>query len=143
LTSLIRTGRGLMTVQTELLGEPAALVTIVDFRGRVLKSWTSPFCVASSSPDAPATIRRWHNDIEARVRDNLARASNRRPQSEANAQVVSHLFIAAVQAYSARDLSTARAVLRVCELLLPDDPRIRAWLSRLRDKTGASSPNPI
>ena len=137
LTSLIRTGRGLMTVQTELLGEPASLVTIVDFRGRVLKRWTSSFSVSSGSPEAPAAIRRWHNDIEARVRDNLARAANRRPESSANNEVVSRLFIAAVQAYGARDLDTARAVLSACELLLPEDPRIRACVQRLRVKIGA------
>jgi hypothetical protein len=132
LTSLIRTGRGLMTVQTELVGEPAALVTIVDFRGRVLKSWKSSFSIASTDLAAPAAIRRWHNDIEARVRDNLARAANKRPSVETGNEVVSHLFVAAVEAYRRRDLETARAVMRACELLLPDDPRIRAGALRLR-----------
>lgn len=143
LTSLIRTGRGLMTVQTELVGEPASLVTIVDFRGRVLKSWTSSFSIETSSPEAPAAIRRWHNDIEARVRDNLARAATRRPESaSASNVVVSHLFIAAMQAYSDRDLDTALAVLRACELLLPDDPRIRAGLQRLRASLANQSKTP-
>lgn len=132
LTSLIRTGRGLMTVQTELVGEPASLVTIVDFRGRVLKSWTSSFSIASTSPEAPAAIRRWHNDIEARVRDNLARVAKQQPRAETNNEAVSHLFIAAMQAYADRDLETAREVLSACELLLPDDPRIRDSLVRLR-----------
>ena len=132
LTSLIRTGRGLMTVQTELFGEPALLVTIVDFRGRVLKRWTSSFAIESSSPEAPGAIRRWHNDIEARVRDNLARAANRRPQTQTHGGVVSHLFVAAVQAFSERELDTAHAILLACDLLLPDDPRICAGLARTR-----------
>lgn len=126
-----------MTVQTELLGEPASLVTIVDFRGRVLKSWKSSFAIGSTDPGAPAAIRRWHNDIEARVCDNLARAANKRPLTETGNEVVSHLFVAAVQAYRVRDLETARAVMAACELLLPDDPRIHAALLRLRACLGS------
>lgn len=132
LTSLIRTGRGLMTVQTEIVGEPAQLVTIVDFRGRVLKRWQSDFCVASSDPEAPDLIRKWHAGIEARVRENLAKATRRRPQTRGAEEVVSHLYVAAMRAYAERDLDTARDVLRACALLLPDDKRISAGLERLR-----------
>jgi hypothetical protein len=44
---------------------------------------------------------------------------------------VSHLFVAAARAYAERDLGTAAALLHACELLLPDDPRIRAALRQL------------
>lgn len=130
LTSLIRTGRGLMTVQTELVDDPATLLTIVDFRGRVLKTWRSPFTVAPADPTAPDQIRRWHAEIERGVRSNLARVSERQ-RAESEQEAISHLFAAAVRAYAARDLDTAAALVQACSLLLPDDPRIRAaqqWL---------------
>jgi hypothetical protein len=130
LTSLIRTGRGLMTVQTEIVGDPGTLVTIVDFRGRVLKTWRSPFAVAPADLATPEKIRRWHADIESGVRNNLARASERQ-QIIPNLEPVSHLFVAAARAYAERDLDTAAALLRACDLLLPNDPRIRAALRQL------------
>lgn len=127
LTSLVRTGRGLMTVQTEIVGAPAQLVTIVDFRGRVLKTWRSPFSVELDSEELGDVARRWHADIEARVRESLAQAAARARRPEQH-EVVSHLYLAAARAYAQRDFETARAVLSVCELLMPDDPRIRQAL---------------
>ncbi|MCA9696475.1 MAG: hypothetical protein KC431_03035 [Myxococcales bacterium] len=118
-----------MTVQTEIIGDPAQFVSIVDFRGRVLKTWKSPLCVDTSDPRLPGLARRWHQDIEARVRDSLNRASQRKQDQEGEA--VAHLFTAAAQAYADRDLNTARAVFSACALLLPDDTRIRAALDRL------------
>jgi hypothetical protein len=132
LTSLIRTGRGLMTVQTEISGDPAQLVTIVDFRGRVLKTWTSPFRVELDSAEAPVSIRRWHGEIEVRVRESLSRASQRKSRKQGQSEAVAHLFLAAMQAYRERDFATAYGVLRGCELLLPEDARIRGALRRLR-----------
>lgn len=137
LTSLIRTGRGLMTVQTEIVGEPAQLVTIVDFRGRVLKSWKGPLLVAPNDPAAPSLARKWHAEIEARVRESLSRAAHKRPSGDrrrAEEEAVAHLFIAAMQAYADRDYPTARSVLEACALLLPEDPRIRTALQRLTSR---------
>jgi hypothetical protein len=130
LTSLIRTGRGLMTVQTEIAGDPGTLVTIIDFRGRVLKTWHSPFVIIPADPAAPEKIRRWHAEIESSVRNNLTRVSERQ-RITPNHEPVSHLFVAAARAYAERDLDTAGALLRACELLLPDDPRIREALRHL------------
>lgn len=130
LTSLIRTGRGLMTVQTEIVGDPATLVTIVDFRGRVLKTWRSAFVVAPADLAAPEKIRRWHAEIESGVRNNLTRAAERE-RIAPNHEPVSHLFVAAARAYAERDLDTAAALLHACELLLPSDPRVRAALRQL------------
>lgn len=131
LTSLVRTGRGLMTVQTEIVGEPAQLVTIIDFRGRVLKTWRSPFSLRADELGAPEQIRRWHHDIETRVREKLAQVARGRPQVDASGVVAAHLFVAAMKAYGGRDLQTARALLRACDLLLPDDPRVGAALGRI------------
>jgi len=130
LTSLLRTSRGLMTVQTEIIGSPAQFVSIVDFRGRVLKTWKSPHSVDPHDPQLPAMARRWHQEIEARVRESLTRASQQR-RPDHDGETVAHLFAAAVEAYANRDLATARAVFATCALLRPDEPRIRAALDRL------------
>ena len=134
LTSLIRTGRGLMTVQTELVGKPAELVTIVDFRGRVLKRWSSDFRVDESSVEAPASIRAWHNQIETGIRNSLAAASRKRPEPESTGEVVARLFMAAMGAYGQRDFQTAAAVLEACDQILPDQPRVCAARAQLAYK---------
>ena len=128
LTSLIRTGRGLMTLQTEIVGQPAELVTIVDFRGRVLKTWRQTLAPGLEECEAQPLARRWHADIEARVRANLQRAAQRQSGDE----TLAHLFLAAAGSYAGRDLHTARAVLEACELLAPDERRIRDALAHLR-----------
>lgn len=133
LTSLVRTGRGLMTVQTEIVGQPATLVTIVDFRGRVLKTWRSPFAVDEHDPALGDIARKWHADIEASVRETLERASAR-ARPDGGLLAVSHLYLAAARAYAERDFETALALLGACELLLPNDPRIRAAIRRMRPK---------
>lgn len=148
LTSLVRTGRGLMTVQTEIVGQPATLVTIVDFRGRVLKTWRSPFAVDEHDAALGDIARKWHADIEASVRETLERAATRarrdgeQPAARGASRdgvrdgllAVSHLYLAAARAYAERDFETALALLGACELLLPDDPRIRAAIRRMRPK---------
>jgi hypothetical protein len=135
LTSLVRTGRGLMTVQTEIVGQPATLVTIVDFRGRVLKTWRSSFAVDEQDPALGDIARKWHADIEASVRETLKRAVTRQRGDDEQQLAVSHLFLSAARAYAERDFETALALLGACELLLPDDPRIRAAIRRIRPKT--------
>lgn len=135
LTSLIRTARGLMTVQTEIVGEPAQLVALVDFRGRVLKRWQGPVVGAPDDPEAAAQARRWHRQIEAQVRETLRRAGGARAPQPAQAQrargeAAAHLFAAGARAYAARDYATARALFEACARLLPDDPRVRAALER-------------
>ncbi|NVB42567.1 hypothetical protein G6O69_32385 [Pseudenhygromyxa sp. WMMC2535] len=131
MTSLIRTGRGLMTVQTEITGDPAALVTIVDFRGRVLKTWRRQLDVAADHITAPDLAREWHDEVEAQVRANLNRAA-KRSSSASEDVVVAHLFAAAMQAYANRDFATAKAVCRACTLLLPEDSRLSSCLQQLR-----------
>jgi len=140
LTSLVRTGRGLMTVQTELVGDPAELLTIVDFRGRVLKTWRSPFTLDEHAASTPERIRSWHRNIERRLRDKLAAVSRRRSQTDVEGDVVAHLFVAAIRAYGARDLDTACALLEACDQLRPDDRRVRAALARARDLVGRAKP---
>ena len=127
LTSLIQTARGVMTVQTEIVGEPAQLVTIVDFRGRVLKIWRSALGI---NPVELDSARRWHQKIDGEVRENLTRLA-RRP-ADRSAIVGASLFVEAMRAYAIRDYAGAGAILSVCATLLPHDRRIEAARARLR-----------
>ncbi len=132
-----------MTVQTEILGDPAELVTIVDFRGKVLKSWRTPLRVAPDAPQAQSVARTWHDDIEVKVRDSLSRASQTRSKSRAKSrrqsgEAVARLFAAGIQAYSNSDFVTAKSVLLVCDELIGGDRRIAAALKRI---DVLSSPN--
>jgi hypothetical protein len=121
LTSLIQTARGVMTVQTEIVGEPAQLVTIVDFRGRVLKIWRSALGVDPAGLDS---ARRWHQKIDGEVRESLTRVA-RRP-ADRSAIVGASLFVEAMRAYAVRDYAGAETILSGCERLLPHDRRIDA-----------------
>ena len=138
-TSLIRTGRGLMTLQTELVGEPAQLRTIIDFRGRVLKRWESACEPVDASEPLCEVMRRWHEGIEVRVRENLAKVAERRPapSDPAAGHVVARLFLAAINAYRERDFDTARSILLCCRSLAPEARRVHAALERIE---GGSQP---
>ena len=139
LTSLIRTGRGLMTLQTELVGQPTRLETIVDFRGRVLKTWHSPFHIDPQSPDGPGQIRAWHAKIEERLRAQLSAVAKRRSPGGEPGPVVAELFIAAMRSYAERERSTALALLEICEYLQPGEARVRAAIERARSSLARSS----
>lgn len=124
-----------MTVQTELVGDPLQLATIVDFRGRVLKRWTHPFSLDPDDATCAGVIREWHATIEARVRENLARAVRQRLDPKPSDGAISRLFLAAMAAYRDRDIETARAAMRACVLVLPDDRRVRAALEQLGERS--------
>jgi len=122
-----------MTVQTEVVGEPARLSTFVDYRGRVRKSWQSPFLI---DPDDHDVARDWHQKIEQEVREGLKRlAKSVRDRSET---VGACLFAASMRAYATRDYDRARVILRGCEKLVPGDARVEAAFARLRSVASAS-----
>jgi hypothetical protein len=127
LTSLIKTGRGVMTIQTEILGDPARLITIVDFRGRVLKTWQSDDLIDASDL---VSARKWHQAIERDVRGSLSKATQR--GSDRSASVGGCLFVEAMRAYATRDYGRAKKALMACAHLLPSDPRVHAAMARLQ-----------
>lgn len=137
-TSMIRTARGVMTLQTEVAGDPLEVVTIVDFRGRVLKSFRTevPPALRGREAELMDFANDFHAGIEAQVHQSLE-AARQRHRSDAEPElggVVAELFVEAVQAYARQELDTARAVLRACDALQPGDPRIRAALARLEGR---------
>ena len=131
LTSLVHAGRGAMTIQTEARGEPAYLFSIVDFRGRVLKTYRSPFPICRDSR-LSARARSWHAEVEAKVRATLERAKRRDLERDpVVSEVVANLYLAALRSYSELDFETAFELLRACEQLEPKDPRVRSALGRV------------
>lgn len=127
-TSLMQTARGPLTLQTEIAGYPPEVVTILDFRGRVLKSFRRPLPGGLDPSERVELANRWHAEAEIEVRSTLARRS--KPADPSN-PVVARLFVAALVAYHQMDRISARAALLACDALLPGDPRIGAALTRV------------
>lgn len=127
-TSLMQTARGPLTLQTEIAGFPPEVVTILDFHGRVLKSFRRPLPVGLDPRGRAELANRWHAEAELEVRSTLAR---RTKPATGGHSVVARLFLAALVAYHQMDRTSARAALLACDALLPGDPRIGAALARV------------
>ena len=132
LTSLVRTSRGLMTIQTELVGNPGEFVTIVDFRGRVLKRWTHPLTAGLDEVGQGIAAREWHAQRVARVSESLAKAARSRRRSPFGSGL-SRLYLAGMSAYAKRDFEAAEVAWRACARLLPEDRRIQSALARVQE----------
>jgi hypothetical protein len=111
------------------------LVTFVDFRGKVLKTWRSPFTLSATKPESEQ-VRQWHQEIELEVRRMLSQAK-RRENSRGNL-VGACLFVEALKAYAARNYASAKLLLNACSNLL-DDPKITQALQRVENRTYPSS----
>lgn len=134
-TSMIRMARGVMTLQTEISGTgPVEVVTIIDYCGRVLQRYSEPL-----PPELvdEAEITRFanacHAVVESSVYESLAAAASRprKRESDDRGRLVSWLFVRAMRAYAHQDFASARALLRSCARLMPDDPRVAAALAAL------------
>lgn len=141
-TSILHTARGPLTLQTEITGEPPALVTILDFCGRVLKSFKRPLPSGTDPQHYNELAKRWHATVEHEVRESLRRrvpigalaipgpsGASLHPQASQAREVVARLFTEAMAAYARRDLDSAAAMLEACEELLPGDAQIRGALA--------------
>jgi len=69
-TSCVRLPSGTLTVQTELCTRTAEIVTMIDFRGRILKTWRRPLD-AADIPQASELAARAHREVEHEVRKSL------------------------------------------------------------------------
>ena len=133
-TSMIRTARGIMTLQTEISGSDPEVVTIIDYCGRVLQRTSEPL-----PPELvdEAEITRFanacHAAVESSVYESLAAAAARprRRAADERRRLASWMFVRAMRAYAQQDLVSALALLHSSERLLPDDPRIVAALAVL------------
>jgi hypothetical protein len=145
-TSILHTARGPLTLQTEITGEPPALVTILDFCGRVLKSFKRTLPSGSEPQHYNELAKRWHATVEHEVRESLRRrvpigalaipGPTAHAQSAQSREVVARLFTDAMAAYARRDLDSAAAMLEACEELLPGDAQVRAALAVVQRERG-------
>ena len=120
-----------MTIQTELVGDPVEISTIVDFRGRVLKRWTHPLTFEADDTRLTATVREWHVEHERRVRESLTKVVRKRHRLPPIDLALSRLYLAGMSAYARRDSVAAEGAWRACSRLLPEDRRVQAALARI------------
>ncbi|GEM_PF-4569617 len=148
-TSKIQVGRSTLTFQTEVYGEPAEVVTLVDLAGRVVqtKKTAIPESVLAGGEEALVRFAGvTHERIETEARAALRRRAERgRSKPEAQTELpgegpvqgsdgvvdetAAWLFMAAVDAYAHGDLHTSEDLFVVVSELLPDDRRVAQCLA--------------
>ncbi|MFV8751520.1 hypothetical protein ACNOYE_13325 [Nannocystaceae bacterium ST9] len=104
------------------------VVTILDFRGRVLKSFQRAVPADLPSAAHGELANRWHAETEAEIRSML---TSRSGPSEGVKAVVARFFVEALIAYQQMDRDSTHALLRACDALLPGDPWIGNALATL------------
>lgn len=92
---------------------------------RVVEDWFPAESIASPQPIVTAQ----HNNAALRIQE-----SRSEPQEEDR---FSELFAKATKAYLLRDLDTAAELFAECQLLRPEDRRVRTNLKRLQEKQKA------
>ncbi len=133
-TSSIQLPGGTMTLQTEVSGTPPQIVTIVVFRGRVLRR--SVVALGGEvETDLESAVRRAHNDSERGLLRALQDV-HPPPQEHPGAAPVepptaSLLFVMATEALARRDRGTAISLLEAVQDLIPDDRRVQLLLAEL------------
>jgi len=133
-TSSIQLPGGTMTLQTELRGDPLEVVTIVDFRGKVMRR-KSRVLTDEEHDDLELVVRHVHADIERGIRVSLESVRKARDTSAASSgqaavepSTSALLFVMSADALGRGDLPTAASLLEAVAQLLPDDTRVRSLL---------------
>jgi hypothetical protein len=133
-TSLIRPG---LTLQTEVLEDPLRLVTIVDLKGRALKSWVVP--LASGTADS-TEVRQRHSEVEAEVRRILLDKASQSGTSTREQEVGAVLFLESLRAYAAFDWDRAFRLSEASFCLLPKDSRVAQAKKEIEAKRARQKP---
>ncbi|NVB40496.1 hypothetical protein G6O69_21830 [Pseudenhygromyxa sp. WMMC2535] len=141
-TSMIRTARGIMTLQTEIAGAPLQVVTIIDYRGRVLQRFTNDVPAhLTTEAELTAFANELHATIDTQVQAKLTASARPNPGRERERRLaVAELYRRALDAYAKGDSLTARALLRACDRIRPGEPRVRAALEDLASAAGCRAP---
>jgi len=123
-----------MTLQTELRGDPLEVVTIVDFRGKVMRR-KSRVLTDEEHDDLELVVRHVHADIERGIRVSLESVRKARDTAAASSgpaalepSTSALLFVMSADALRRGDLPTAASLLEAVAQLLPDDTRVRSLL---------------
>lgn len=131
-TSCLHLPGGTMTLQTELKGEPPHLVTIIDFRGKVVRRLSRQLSDEDHDNLALA-VRRTHQEAERGIRASLRSLHEARKGAPPSAapSTASLLFVMASEALHRHDRDSATALLRAVAQLLPNDRRVEALLDQV------------
>lgn len=135
-TSLIELPKGLVTLQTEVHSGPLRAVTIVDFRGRVIRR-IEVLWEKSHPKDVHLFARACHDVIEGDVRASLQALQSAPKPGAAESAVADEptaavLFVMAAEALAISDRESAETILVAVRSLLPDDTRVARLLSSIR-----------
>lgn len=125
-TSSLHLPVGVLTLQTEIVGDPPEFVTVVDIGGRVMRTLRTP-CRVERADEIQRTVSRVHAELMRRFVSN-ARA---RVKPSADNDTAAQLFVLAVEAHAAGDDVGAAALMQCVADLLPDDARVRSNLAAL------------
>jgi len=129
-------GSGMLTVQTELCLRTSELVTVADFRGRILKTWRRPVRLDDGTRSADL-VASAHRTAEAEIRRNLNELQRGRREPR-NCLTATKLFVRAVLAHQQGDDDLARRLLETVMILLPDDLRVRAVAEELNRRVSSA-----
>ena len=135
-TSCVQLPGGTMTFQTELRGEPPELVTVIDFRGKVVRRVTRRLSEDDWS-DVERAVRLAHSEVERSVCSSLEslRAAKRGTEpASAVEPTAAALFVMALEVLHRGDRGSAAALLHTVSALLPHDPRVDDLLHYLRSQ---------
>ncbi len=148
LTTSLRLASGVLTLQTEIHGDPPQVTTTVDFKGRTVRVFRAPLDPTSTT-DLAAAARAFHRTSELRLREALEQSRDApddpappSPSSTTNAHPrdpgapeVAALFVEAVRALVTGRREQAARLVAVVKLLLPDDARVDALATSLASGT--------
>lgn len=130
MTSCIELQVGFLTLQTEFVGDPPELITVIDLAGRVIRRIRTP---CPPGVDLAQFVQRTHADIDRKLRlavDARRREDPNRPPL-GDDDTAALLFLLAVEAYLDGDAISARQMLSCVADLLPDDATIASNLRAL------------
>ena len=158
-TSTLEIGGLKLTFQTEVGGDPLMITTIVVRRGRTLRTFSQSLTElqnAEPGRSVASLVEQAHQRVVHRLKlpqdptHQTPTANSRTPQTASpsptktarsaqqgapgsTGQAASLLVVRAVEAFDRLDHQTALNLLEAAESLIPEDPRLRRSIGRLRD----------
>ncbi|HGG58132.1 MAG TPA: hypothetical protein ENK31_10085 [Nannocystis exedens] len=158
-TSTLEIGGLKLTFQTEVSGDPLMITTIVVRKGRTLRTFSQSLTKlqnAEPGRSVASLVEQAHQRVVHRLKlpqepsKKTPTANSTPPQTAGPSptktaqstqqgapgsagQAASLLVIRAVEAFDRLDHQTALNLLEAAESLIPEDPRLRRSIGRLRD----------
>ncbi len=124
ITSSLHLPTGVLTMQTEIVGNPPEFVTVIDVGGRIMRTFRNP-CRVDESGDVQRVVSRVHAELMRRFVGN----ARSRVKPAVDNDTAAQLFILALEAHAKGDTDGARALLLSVADLLPDNATVRRNLA--------------